>query len=117
MAENNLDILDRKILANLKGFARSESFLPRLFATFEEHGLVSLQELENASLRQDRGALSAVAHRFKGSCLNLGAQALAAHLMMYEERQDPPLAFEAVACRLAETRDLFVRTCKELKNQ
>ena len=106
---DSVEVLNSQILSHLKSFARSESFLPRLISTFEEHGRSSLSEMEEAFASGDREALGRIAHRFKGSCLNIGAGALAERLRDLEE-----------ACRGSEPvvssdmRELFALTCKKL---
>ena len=108
---NKTDVLDPKILTQLKSFARSEGFLPKLIGTFEEHGRQSLSELEVAFEQGDRDTLGRVAHRFKGSCLNIGAGALAERLRELEAacRGSGPVASE-------DMRPLFALTCQKLKD-
>ncbi len=122
-SEESAPIVDMSILQGLRAYARSAAFLPQLIDIFEEHGRNSLNELRSALSGQDLDAVRRVAHRFKGSCLNMGAQALATELRRYELGQfenmsDSQMKWPEkdveVACE--NLSHLFEATCKCLKS-
>ncbi len=116
MFEQSSSLVNTQILTNLRSFARSENFLPRLLRVFEDHGVLCLDELAAAVQSQDFETISAIAHRWKGSCLNLGASALADRLLRLEKRHSPQLSIPEVYEELAILRELFDLSCKELKS-
>ena len=74
------EVLDSKVLSSLRWFALSDSFIPQLISIFEEHGRTSINELKVAFSSDDQESIRRVAHRLKGSCLNMGAGALASKM-------------------------------------
>ncbi len=122
-SEESAPIVDMSVLQGLRAYARSAAFLPQLIDIFEEHGRSSLTELRSALSGQDIDAVRRVAHRFKGSCLNMGAQALATELRRFEVTQVDPGAVQQIkwphdevetACEALS--HLFEETCKCLKS-
>jgi histidine phosphotransfer protein HptB len=121
--EDQKPIVDMTVLQGLRAYARSAAFLPQLIDIFEEHGRSSLTELRTALVGQDVDAVRRVAHRFKGSCLNMGAQALASELRRFEIAQSDAnqnstskWAVEDVESTYANLSSLFEETCKHLKS-
>jgi histidine phosphotransfer protein HptB len=110
-------LIDMTVLQSLKAYARSAAFMPQLIGIFEEHGRSSLIELRMALSDQDSDSIKRVAHRFKGSCLNMGAQALAAELKLLEINS---ANFEwspaEVEEKYGELSRLFEETCLYLKS-
>ncbi len=123
VTEDASPIVDMSILQGLRAYARSAAFLPQLIDIFEEHGRTSLTELRLALSGQDIDAVRRVAHRFKGSCLNMGAQALASELRRFETTQvepqttlSPKWPAEEVELTCQNLSSLFEETCKCLKS-
>ena len=112
----NDGLIDMTVLQSLKAYARSPAFMPQLVGIFEEHGRSSLIELKSALSDQDVEAVRRVAHRFKGSCLNMGAQALAQELKRLELfSPDSKWPDERVAEAFDELQLLFDKTCNYIK--
>lgn len=116
-------IVDMSILQGLRAYARSAAFLPQLIDIFEEHGRSSLVELRTALTAHDADSVRRIAHRFKGSCLNMGAQALAAELRRFETSQIEPERLVSGNWPMDEVENtyenlsyLFEETCKQLKS-
>lgn len=121
--EDTAPIVDMSILQGLRAYARSAAFLPQLIDIFEEHGRSSLTELRTALTGQDVDAVRRVAHRFKGSCLNMGAQALATELRRFEASQAEVESLslakwpsDEVEHTCENLSQLFEETCKRLKS-
>lgn len=110
-------LVDMSVLQGLRAYARSPAFMPQLVGIFEEHGRSSLIELRSALNDQDVESVRRVAHRFKGSCLNMGAQALATELKELElcptEAKWPEEQVESTYSGLSK---LFDETCNYLKS-
>lgn len=121
-SEESTPIVDMSVLQGLRAYARSAAFLPQLIDIFEEHGRSSLTELRSALSGQDVDAVRRVAHRFKGSCLNMGAQALATELRRFEASQfdagSPQVKWphDEVETTCEALSHLFEETCKCLKS-
>lgn len=122
-SEESTPIVDMSVLQGLRAYARSAAFLPQLIDIFEEHGRSSLTELRSALSGQDVDAVRRVAHRFKGSCLNMGAQALATELRRFETTQvdqsnlhQVKWPHEEVETTCEALSHLFEETCKCLKS-
>jgi len=112
-----LNLVDMSVLQSLKAYARSPAFMPQLVGIFEEHGRSSLIELKLALSDQDVESVRRVAHRFKGSCLNMGAQALASELKRLESfTPDSNWAVDKVENTYGELSQLFETTCNYLKS-
>lgn len=121
--EDQNPIVDMTVLQGLRAYARSAAFLPQLIDIFEEHGRSSLHELHAALTDHDIDGVRRVAHRFKGSCLNMGAQALASELRRFEKAQSESMQngvtkwpVEDVDRTYAQLTSLFEETCKHLKS-
>ncbi len=121
--EDQKPIVDMTVLQGLRAYARSAAFLPQLISIFEEHGRSSLTELHTALVGGDLDGVRRVAHRFKGSCLNMGAQALAEELRRFElaktlATQDSPVKWpiDEVEDTYSNLAHLFEETCKNLKS-
>ncbi len=110
--QKSLNLVDMSVLQSLKAYARSPAFMPQLVGIFEEHGRSSLIELRMALSDQDAESVKRVAHRFKGSCLNMGAQALASELKLLENfSPDTKWPADKVETTYHELTQLFDTTC------
>ncbi|RYZ60143.1 MAG: Hpt domain-containing protein [Proteobacteria bacterium] len=113
----SLNLVDMSVLQSLKAYARSPAFMPQLVGIFEEHGRSSLIELRMALSDQDVESVRRVAHRFKGSCLNMGAQALASELKLLESfSPDTKWPADRVETTYHDLTQLFDTTCNYLKS-
>lgn len=115
--QKSLNLVDMSVLQSLKAYARSPAFMPQLVGIFEEHGRSSLIELRMALSDQDVESVRRVAHRFKGSCLNMGAQALASELKLLESfSPDTKWPADKVETTYHDLSQLFDTTCSYLKS-
>ena len=116
-SDKTLSLVDMSVLQSLKAYARSPAFMPQLVGIFEEHGRSSLIELRTTLNDQDIESVRRVAHRFKGSCLNMGAQALASELKFLEAFSPTTKWSEGeIETIYLELIQLFDNTCKYLKS-
>ncbi len=117
LSTKSLNLVDMSVLQSLKAYARSPAFMPQLVGIFEEHGRSSLIELRMALSDQDVESVRRVAHRFKGSCLNMGAQALAKELKQLEAfSTDTKWSPEKIENTYLDLSQLFDVTCNYLKS-
>ncbi len=117
LSSKSQNLIDMSVLQSLKAYARSPAFMPQLVGIFEEHGRSSLIELRMALSDQDVESVRRVAHRFKGSCLNMGAQALAGELKLLESfSPESKWPIEKVEATYSELTQLFDVTCSYLKS-
>src|SRR5690349_16102071 len=79
-----IKILDASVLEGLRVYAKSGAFLQQVIEIFEQHGRMSVDELCAASANNDVESMRRVAHRLKGSCLNVGASLMAQKLRQLE---------------------------------
>jgi HPt (histidine-containing phosphotransfer) domain-containing protein len=116
-SQKSSNLVDMSVLQSLKAYARSPAFMPQLVGIFEEHGRSSLIELRMALSDQDTDSVRRVAHRFKGSCLNMGAQALASELKQLESfTSETKWSADKVETTYLELTQLFDTTCSYLKS-
>lgn len=106
--------LDNSRIQELKDLNReSPGFLNRMFELFLESSPRELQILKRCQQQHDRTDLSAVAHRFKSSCLNLGAKSMAASLQKIESFA-ATINFEELESELAKIEKLLNQTKNEI---
>jgi HPt (histidine-containing phosphotransfer) domain-containing protein len=82
---DNDSLIDFEVLSVLNNHGADASFLFYLLNLFEKHGLQSLNQLRDGMMKLDAVAVHHVAHRWRGSCLNVGASKLAEVLRQIEE--------------------------------
>jgi HPt (histidine-containing phosphotransfer) domain-containing protein len=119
-AEDQQDdvIVDMEVLNVVSNHGGDASFLQYLLGLFEKHGQQSLDELKAALQKRDPAAIRHVAHRWRGSCLNVGAVRLAEVLGRIEDEpitgqeSDESLEMTGQRCE-----DLFQRSCQHLRQQ
>ncbi len=80
-----IQILDPSVLESLRVYAKSGAFLKQVIEIFEQHARVSIEELCAALNLDDRESMQRVAHRLKGSCMNVGATLMAQNLRHLEQ--------------------------------
>ncbi len=111
-------LIDLEVLKVVSNHGGDAAFLFYLFTLFEKHGLQSLNELQEGIKQLNPQAIHHVAHRWRGSCLNVGAQPLAALLHDLEER---PISDDTDRAELEEVwnlcSEIFTRTCRQLHSQ
>jgi HPt (histidine-containing phosphotransfer) domain-containing protein len=111
-------IIDPEVLSVVSSHGGDASFLQYLLNLFEKHGQQSLDELKDALQKRDPAALRHVAHRWRGSCLNVGAVRLAEILGHIE---DEPITGQEAEEELEtigkNCEDLFQRSCQQLRQQ
>jgi HPt (histidine-containing phosphotransfer) domain-containing protein len=111
-------IIDTEVLNVVSNHGGDAAFLQYLLGLFEKHGQQSLDELKAALQKRDPAALRHVAHRWRGSCLNVGAVRLAEVLGRIEDEpisgQEPEEDLELIGKNCEE---LFQRSCQLLRQQ
>jgi HPt (histidine-containing phosphotransfer) domain-containing protein len=111
-------IIDIEILNVVSSHGGDVSFLQYLLNLFEKHGQQSLEELKTSLQIRDSAAVRHVAHRWRGSCLNVGAVRLAEVLGRIEDEpitgQELEEDLEAIGRNCEE---LFQRSCQQLRQQ
>ncbi len=113
---SHIRVLDPAVLDALRGYAKSAAFLKQVIEIFEEHGQTSIAELCAAAQADDRESLRRVAHRLKGSCLNVGAQRMAQMLRSFEVLTGENASGDDTHVLLASLPDTLEETCKALKS-
>jgi two-component system sensor histidine kinase/response regulator len=109
-------VLDTSVLEGLRVYAKSGAFLQQVIEIFEQHGKASLDELYAASENDDSENLRRVAHRLKGSCLNVGASLMAHKLRQLEQLCAANAARDDTHGLITELPDVFDDTCNALKS-
>jgi len=110
-----IKILDSSVLEGLRVYAKSGAFLQQVIEIFEQHGRVSLEELFAASAKDDSETVRRVAHRLKGSCLNVGATRMAQRLRHLEQLCVGNASGDDTHALIAELPEVFAETCNALK--
>lgn len=77
-------LIDAEVFANIKVYGQDPSFVLYLVELFEKHGKQSKLEIEEAIDKKEPATLRRVAHRWRGSCLNIGAARLANELLLLD---------------------------------
>ncbi|MBX3103154.1 MAG: Hpt domain-containing protein [Bacteroidetes bacterium] len=78
-------MLDKEILEQIRLLgAEDSSFQESLLSAFHEQMRAGLARLQDCAEAGHMGELQAIAHRLRGSCLNMGAVALASLLEQLE---------------------------------
>lgn len=113
---SQIRVLDPSVLEALRGYAKSGAFLQQVIEIFEQHGRTSVAELCAAAEADDRESLRRVAHRLKGSCLNVGAQRMAQMLRNFEVLTGENASGEDTHVLLASLAETLDETCKALKS-
>ncbi len=108
-------ILDSSVLEGLRVYAKSGAFLQQVIEIFEQHGRLSLDELFAASETDDGETVRRVAHRLKGSCLNVGATLMAQKLRHLEQLCVANASRDDTHGVIAGLPDVFADTCNALK--
>lgn len=108
-------VLDSSVLEGLRVYAKSGAFLQQVIEIFEQHGRMSLDELFAASESDDNESVRRVAHRLKGSCLNVGATLMAQKLRLLEQLCAANAAREDTHVLIAGLPEVFSDTCNALK--
>ncbi|WP_141734948.1 Hpt domain-containing protein [Oligoflexus tunisiensis] len=109
-------VLDSSVLEGLRVYAKSGAFLQQVIEIFEQHGKASLEELYAASESDDNESVRRVAHRLKGSCLNVGATQMAQKLRHLEQLCAANATRDDTHVLIAELPDVFADTCNALKS-
>ncbi len=109
-------VLDSSVLEGLRVYAKSGAFLQQVIEIFEQHGRMSLDELFAASKDHDSETVRRVAHRLKGSCLNVGATLMAQKLRHLEQLCAANASREDTHVLIAELPEVFADTCNALKS-
>lgn len=111
-------IIDIEVLNVVSNHGGDASFLLYLLGLFEKHGQQSLDELRDGLQKRDPAAVRHVAHRWRGSCLNVGAVRLAEVLGRIEEQpilgDEPEDQLEQIS---KNCEDLFQSSCQQLRQQ
>ncbi len=111
-------IIDTEVLNVVSNHGGDASFLQYLLGLFEKHGQQSLDELKAALAKREPAVIRHVAHRWRGSCLNVGAVRLAELLGQIE---DEPITGQETDEQLEtigrNCEDLFQRSCQQLRLQ
>lgn len=111
-------IIDTEVLSVVSNHGGDAAFLQYLLDLFEKHGQQSLDELKAALQSRDPAAVRHVAHRWRGSCLNVGAVRLAEVLGHIEDEpitgQEPDEDVDLIG---RNCEDLFQRSCQQLRQQ
>jgi HPt (histidine-containing phosphotransfer) domain-containing protein len=111
-------IIDIEVLNVVSNHGGDASFLVYLLNLFEKHGQQSLNELKEGLSKRDPAAVKHVAHRWRGSCLNVGAVRLAEVLGRTEEKPIQGNEDDALLDQIWKTcEDLFTRSCQQLRQQ
>jgi len=108
-------VLDSSVLEGLRVYAKSGAFLQQVIEIFEQHGRMSLDELFAASELNDIEAVRRVAHRLKGSCLNVGATLMAENLRLLEQLCAANATRNDTHVLIAGLPEVFADTCNALK--
>jgi HPt (histidine-containing phosphotransfer) domain-containing protein len=107
-------LLDHNMLLNLASLSDEDEpdFLGTTFSLFRTDMAEALREMRALALAADAKTLRSWAHKAKGMSLNVGASALAAHLLKLEQdsgtNRNPPNWPQLVE----ESGILFERTCQ-----
>lgn len=109
-------IVDAAILGGLRVYAKSEAFLQQVVEIFEQHGQSSMDELHAAIGSDDLDAVRRVAHRLKGSCLNVGASLMVYKLRNLEQLATKNAPLPEVYAAVDNLTAVFSETCKALKS-
>lgn len=109
-------VLDSSVLEGLRVYAKSGAFLQQVIEIFEQHGRLSLDELFAASEQDDNESVRRVAHRLKGSCLNVGATLMAQKLRLLEQLCAANASREDTHVLIAGLPEVFADTCNALKS-
>jgi len=109
-------ILDPSVFESLRGYAKSGAFLKQVIEIFEQHGRVSLGELSAAAQLDDKESLKLIAHRLKGSCLNVGATLMAQNLRHLEQLTTSNETLDETQRLVAGLPAMLEDTCKALKS-
>jgi HPt (histidine-containing phosphotransfer) domain-containing protein len=89
-----------------------------LLSLFEKHGQQSLDELKEGLQKRDPAVVRHVAHRWRGSCLNVGAVRLAEVLRHIEDEPVAGTEADDVLEQIGKScDDLFQRSCQQLRQQ
>ncbi len=111
-------IIDIEVLNVVSNHGGDASFLDYLLGLFEKHGQQSLDELKAGLQKRDPAIVMHVAHRWRGSCLNVGAVRLAEVLGHIEDEPITGDEAEDVLDQIGKTcDDLFQRSCQQLRQQ
>ncbi len=109
-------LIDFEVLNVISNHGGDASFLIYLLNLFEKHGLQSLNQLRDGMMKLDSVAVQHVAHRWRGSCLNVGASKLAEVLKQIEER---PITEKTDLHEMenlwAYCENLFQKSCEQLR--
>ena len=108
-------LLDGAVLNELQSFGRSPQFLEQLIDIYENHAQRSMAELKLALQKNDRAVLRSVAHRFKGSSLNIGASGLVELLLKIESFPVSEALDPGIVQLLEELQGMFELTSNALK--
>lgn len=109
-------ILDSSVLEGLRVYAKSGAFLQQVIEIFEQHGRTSVDELCAASASLDLETVRRVAHRLKGSCLNVGATLMAQKLKRLELLCAENPSQSDTSNLVSELPEVLDDTCKALKS-
>lgn len=109
-------IIDESILKELQSYRKSADFLEQIILLFEEHGINSKVELNQAIKLEDIKEIHRVIHRLKGSSLNVGAISMVELLRKMEQSLAKNLIEPEFLALLNQLPDLVAGTCKALRS-
>jgi HPt (histidine-containing phosphotransfer) domain-containing protein len=111
-------LIDIEVLTVISNHGGDASFLEYLLNLFEKHGQQSVDELKAGLEKRDPALVRHVAHRWRGSCLNVGAVRLAEVLGHIE---DEPITGDETDDVLEQIGkncdDIFQKSCQQLRQQ
>lgn len=111
-------IIDVEVLHAVSNHGGDAAFLQYLLSLFEKHGQQSLDELKEGLQKRDPAVVRHVAHRWRGSCLNVGAVRLAEVLARIEDEPMAGAEADDAVEQIGKTcDDLFQRSCQQLRQQ
>ncbi len=111
-------IIDTEVLSVVASHGGDASFLQYLLNLFEKHGQQSLEELKDSLQKRDPAQVRHVAHRWRGSCLNVGAVRLAEVLGHIEDEPITGTEAEETLNQIGmNCEELFQRSCQQLRQQ
>ena|GEM_PF-3213480 len=111
-----ISLVDFEVLNVIGNHGGDASFLLYLLTLFEKHGQQSLNELRDGMMKLDAVAVHHVAHRWRGSCLNVGASKLAEALSQIEESPiTENTEIQEMENLAAYCENLFQKSCEQLR--
>lgn len=114
--ETELPLIDTEVFEGVKFYGQDPKFVDYLIELFEKHGGQSYDDILSAIEKKDASAVRHVAHRWRGSCLNIGASRLAGELIKLDRSDElsPDLVDLAASLR-ARILEIFAQSCLALR--